>query len=141
MSKRVLVGVDDSEQAGAALSFVADEWPDAEVTLLTVIDPSKAGYAATAGVPSGAEEWYERTKSEAESRLAEAAESFGDAAEVETETTVGKPAAGIVEYAGDHDVDHIVVGSHGRRGISRILLGSVAEAVVRNSPVPVTVVR
>ncbi|MFD1525685.1 universal stress protein, partial [Halolamina salina] len=37
--------------------------------------------------------------------------------------------------------DHLVVGSHGRTGVSRMLLGSVAEKVVRESPIPVTVVR
>jgi nucleotide-binding universal stress UspA family protein len=141
MSKRILVGTDDSEQAAAALSFAADEWPDAELVLLAVIDPAEGGFAATRGVPTGAEERYERERTEAESRLAETADSLEFDGTVETATTVGKPAAGIVEYAGDDGVDHIVVGSHGRRGISRILLGSVAEAVVRNAPVPVTVVR
>lgn len=39
------------------------------------------------------------------------------------------------------DVDHVAVGSHGRSGVSRLLLGSVAESVMRRPPVPVTVVR
>ncbi|MFC7098182.1 universal stress protein [Halobaculum marinum] len=141
MSKRILVGVDDSEQAAGALSFVGDEWSDADVTLLYVIDPAESKSARGAGVPSGAEEWYERTKREAEATLAAAVDSLGVDGAVETTTVVGKPAASIVEYATEHDVDHIVVGSHGRRGISRVVLGSVAEAVVRNAPVPVTVVR
>ena len=47
----------------------------------------------------------------------------------------------IVEHAKDDGFDHIVMGSHGRSGVSRILLGSVAEKVVRSSTVPVTVVR
>ena len=50
-------------------------------------------------------------------------------------------SANIVEYVETHDVDHVVIGSHGRKGLSRVLLGSVAELVVRRSPVPVTVVR
>jgi nucleotide-binding universal stress UspA family protein len=54
---------------------------------------------------------------------------------------VGKPARAIVEYADDHDIDQIVMGSHGRSGVTRILLGSVAESVVRDSTVPVTVAR
>jgi nucleotide-binding universal stress UspA family protein len=41
----------------------------------------------------------------------------------------------------EHDVDHVVMGSNGRRGVSRLVLGSVAERVVRGAPVPVTVVR
>ncbi|UIP00879.1 universal stress protein [Halobaculum sp. CBA1158] len=141
MTDRILVGIDDSERATEALSFAIDEWPDAEFLLVTVIDPSDAGFAATAGVPSGAEEWYERATADAEARLSEVAESVPETATVDTATTVGKPAAGLVESADEEDVDHIVVGSHGRTGISRVVLGSVAEAVVRNSPVPVTVVR
>jgi nucleotide-binding universal stress UspA family protein len=53
----------------------------------------------------------------------------------------GDPANEIVAYAEETDVDHIVVGSHGRSGLSRVLLGSTAEKVVRRSPVPVTVVK
>ena len=141
MTDRILIGVDDSQQARDALSFAADEWGGADLVLLTVIDPSEAGHAPSAGIPSGAEQWYERRKSEAEALLAEAADALDTGGAVETATTVGKPAAAIVEYATDNRIDHVVVGSQGRSGISRIVLGSVAEAVVRNSLVPVTVVR
>jgi len=60
---------------------------------------------------------------------------------VETATEVGQPSRTIVAYAQEHDLDHVVIGSYGRKGLSRVLLGSVAELVVRRSPVPVTVVR
>ena len=51
------------------------------------------------------------------------------------------PAAAIVDYAKETHVDIIIVGTHGRGGISRLLMGSVAEHVVRNAPCPVLVVR
>ncbi len=51
------------------------------------------------------------------------------------------PAEEIAQTAADLDADLIVVGTHGRRGVSRLLLGSVAEAVVRLAPCPVFVVR
>jgi nucleotide-binding universal stress UspA family protein len=54
---------------------------------------------------------------------------------------VGRPAREIVDYADENDIDHVVMGSHGRSGVSRIVLGSVAENVVRKSSVPVTVAR
>ena len=47
----------------------------------------------------------------------------------------------IIGFAEDNDVSHIVIGSHGRTGASRVLLGSVAQTVVRRAPTPVTVVR
>ncbi len=53
----------------------------------------------------------------------------------------GAPWREIDRFALEHDVDLIVVGSHGRRGIPRALLGSVAEKVVRTAPCPVLVVR
>jgi nucleotide-binding universal stress UspA family protein len=49
----------------------------------------------------------------------------------------GDPATEIVRVAADHQVDVIVMGTHGRAGLSRLLLGSVAEAVHRNAPCPV----
>jgi nucleotide-binding universal stress UspA family protein len=61
--------------------------------------------------------------------------------EVETAIEVGSPARTILAYVDDHDVDHVVMGSHGRSGVSRLVFGSVAEQVMRQSPVAVTVVR
>ena len=142
MGKRILVPVDGSEQAHQACDFVIREFPDATLVLLHVINPAEAGYSAQASIPSFSEEWYEREKEKAESlfdEIATEAEEFG--MPVERVIEVGKPTRTIVEYAREHDVDQIAMGSHGRSGVSRILLGSVAENVVRRSPVPVTVTR
>ena len=51
------------------------------------------------------------------------------------------PAIDLVKFAEEDDYDHIIVGSHGRSGITRILLGSVAEEVIRKAHCPVTVFR
>lgn len=51
-----------------------------------------------------------------------------------TAIMLGRPAQAIVEYAMRHDAEMIVMGTHGRTGVSRALLGSVAEAVVRRAP-------
>ncbi|MEZ3143263.1 universal stress protein [Halobaculum sp. MBLA0143] len=143
MTDSVLVGFDGSERAVAALEFAATEWPDAVFRLLYVVDPTRGGYAPTSTVPSAAEEWYEEARTDAEATLADGVDRVRDGVtgRIETETAVGKPAATIVEHAGAADVDHVVVGSHGRTGVSRLVLGSEAERVVRRSPVPVTVVR
>ncbi len=61
--------------------------------------------------------------------------------EIETDFLTGSVSRVIIKYVDEHDIDHIVIGSHGRTGLSRILLGRVAEKVTRWSPVPVTVVR
>lgn len=53
----------------------------------------------------------------------------------------GHPAERICGYASDNDVDLIVIGSHGRSGFGRMLLGSVSHAVANHAPCPVTIVR
>ena len=62
-------------------------------------------------------------------------------ASVETAKSVGEPAAEIVEFAQQGGFDLIVMSTHGRTGIAHALLGSVAERVVRRSPVPVLTIR
>ena len=136
----ILVPIDGSAQSDAAVEYATSEFDPSEITLLHVIDPIEAGYSATASVPGFSEEWYKHQKEEAEA-LFEATREYVDGAEVTTATEVGRPSRTIVEYAEENDIDHIVMGSHGRSGVTRILLGSVAEAVVRRSPIPVTIVR
>jgi len=84
----------------------------------------------------------ENQEGHAETLLEDVRERLTDRGiDVETAIEFGKPSNVIVEYADEHDVDLVTIGSHGRTGASRVLLGSVAETVVRRSPVPVTVVR
>jgi len=142
MPERVLVAVDESEQSDGALAWTLREFDDAEVVALHVIDPVKGGVSVGAGVPTASETWFEEAQDTGEALLSAAAERAADhGVDIETRTEVGRPASTIVETAEDAGADHVVTGSHGRSGVSRVLLGSVAETVVRRSPVPVTVVR
>lgn len=63
------------------------------------------------------------------------------AGEVETHVRVGAPSDEIVKLAAEVGADMIVVGTHGRKGVTRLILGSVAEAVVRKAGCPVLVAR
>ncbi|MFW5911238.1 MAG: universal stress protein [Halolamina sp.] len=146
MTRRILVAYDGTPQAEAALEFAVDEWGDHNLTLLYVINPVEAGYSAGVGIPSGGEEWFEQAKDDAAQLFDEASAEYGT--EFRTETAVGRPPLAIVNVAAGEsedidapEYDHLVIGSHGRTGVSRMLLGSVAEKVVRESPIPVTVVR
>ncbi|MFB6184632.1 MAG: universal stress protein [Haloarculaceae archaeon] len=81
---------------------------------------------------------------EAEGEAAtEVVRSEADAAGVDVETSIvrGVPHEAILDYVTDNDVDLIVMGTHGRTGFDRFLLGSVTEKVVRRAPVPVHIVR
>jgi len=142
MGKRILVPVDGSDQSKAAIEFAIAEFPDAELQLLHVINPADAGYSVQASMPTFSEEWYSRQKEQAKSLFSEIESGAGDFdGRFEEFIEVGKPTHTIVQHAEEHNVDQIVMGSHGRSGVTRILLGSVAETVVRRSPVPITVVR
>jgi len=65
----------------------------------------------------------------------------GERAEVERIISEGTPSRGIVDHARETGCDIVVMGTHGRGGIDRLLLGSVAERVVRTCPIPVLTVR
>lgn len=141
MGRHVLIPVDGSEQSDRAVAFAYEQFPEATITLFHAINPTRAGYGAQAGIPSFSEEWYEDAEQAAQELFDEARADAPPTATVEEATEVGQPSRAIVEFAEEHGVDQIVMGSHGRGGVSRILLGSVAETVVRRSPIPVTVVR
>lgn len=136
----ILVPIDDSDPARAAIEHAATTSPDATITALHVLDPTMAMYRGDRSYN------YERAMQLEEERsetLFETAREICDehGVSLETKTVVGRPADRIVDFAAENDVDRIVLGSHGRSGVSRILLGSVAERVVRRASVPVTVVR
>ena len=68
------------------------------------------------------------------------AENF-EGVEAKAEVVVGYAAEEIISIAEKEGADMIIMGTHGRKGIDRILFGSVAEKVVKNSPVPVLTIR
>jgi len=141
MAQRLLVPIDGSEPAEAALDYATDTFPEAELLLLNVIDPA-VGIGTGTGAPGGSELWYESMRERASATLEEGRERADRrGVSVDTATETGRPASTIVGYAEKQGVDQIVIGSHGRQGVSRLLLGSVAETVVRRAPCPVTVVR
>jgi len=141
MVTRVLVPLDDSPLAMRALDHALDEWPAAEVTVLHVVDPIDAIYESEVGGPVAAEQWYESRLAATEALFDRARERAADAGvSLRTATVVGKPGREIVRYVANNDVDHVVVGSHGRSGLERLYLGSVAERVLRRAAATVTVV-
>jgi nucleotide-binding universal stress UspA family protein len=115
-------------------------FPDASITVLHVIDYIEESDTAKALV--GDETLRERARDRSAKLLAQAEATAAEYdREVQTAIEVGKSTDEILEYAETHDIDVIVTGSHGRSGVSRILLGSVAETVMRRATSPVTVVR
>lgn len=137
MFDRILIPTDGSQPARRAAETGVDlaREHDATVQALYVIDPVYAEEAGSQKVSDALQRKAERTVGE----LAELAESAGLAAETEVRT--GTAYDEIIDASEDLDSDVIVMGTHGRTGLGRYLLGSVTQKVVRLSDVPVLTVR
>lgn len=136
--QQVLVPVDFSEPSRRALEYavrLAAKF-DSNLHVLNVIEDSFL-YAA-----STAPEYRQPFEDEARTRLRELVEGLG-AESVVGEYVVdgGTDSETIVEYAAKHSIDLIVIGTRGLGGARQLLLGSVADAVVRTAPCPVLTVR
>lgn len=135
MFERILVPLDFSTSASQALDTARTHFPGARRRLLYVAD-SRRDSASSAldllesGHPAGGSADLARGELE---RQVEANETM--------QVTTGVPAEEILGAARDWGADLIVIGTHGRRGLAHLMLGSVAEAVVRGATVPVMTVR
>ena len=138
---RIMVPVDfstSSRQIIGVASRMAEKY-DASVTLVHVVDLEYYPYYGFGSDPFRA---VERDMMRAsERKLADYVTDLQGAGIIATSVTVeGHPANAIRKVAEEHDVDLIVIGSHGRRGLDRIMVGSVSEKVSRSAHCPVLVV-
>jgi len=143
---KILLAVDDSKFSEAATRAVAAliRPQEAQVLLLHIVEPRfysvppqmSPGYS-----PETAEIRKEQRKAaeEAVGRNAQALRNAGF--QVETRVGEGEPRSGILDIAAEWHADIIVLGSHGRAGLQRLLLGSVAETVARHARCSVMIVR
>lgn len=139
--KKILVATDGSEYTKKAVDYGIDlaKNTGAKLVAVYVIDT-----AAFASIPMDAawESMYELLKQEGEiatKYVAEKAEPEG--IQIEQNLIEGHPADEIIKFSEKNSISLIVMGTLGKSGLDRFLLGSVAEKVVRNSKIPVLVVR
>jgi nucleotide-binding universal stress UspA family protein len=140
--KRILVPTDFSECSDAALKYARalNETFGATLHLLHVVqDPYTQPWAAEA-FPTPLGEMLVQWETQARQRLATLLPE-GDRTGAVIATIVGSPFYEIVRYATEQQIDLIVIGTHGRGPLGHMLLGSVAEKVVRKAPCPVLTVR
>ena len=138
MSTQVLVPLTDDSHAWPGLEYALELYPEADITVINIIDPAGAGYGEYASSDESGEEDPEGQAEQLFTAATDRANEFGK--QLSTALREGRPAEAIVDHAEEHSFDAIVMGSRGRSGVSRVLLGSVAGTVVENSSVPVTVV-
>ena len=140
--KRILVPTDFSRNSEPALRY-AEELAHAfraEVHLLYVLEHVRAygmefgGFAGEGFDPAFDEQ-------DAVRKLGEVQIETDPECPVHRKIKVGSPADVICQYAREHEVDVVILGTHGRSGLTRLLMGSVAEEVVRRAHCPVLTVR
>ncbi len=135
--QRILVPVDGSasSQAAARLAFELVQAYGSQVLMVSVADVPPHLYGISAGA---AEKMISLARGHMERILSEA-----QSCDVEAECVVreGEPAKILVELANQRSTDLIIIGSHGRTGLTRLLMGSVTERVIKASPCPILVVR
>jgi nucleotide-binding universal stress UspA family protein len=150
----IVVGIDYSEPSELALDRaleLAAEKPRADLHVLNVMALNLPALAPGIGYPNGGgslpslETAAERLEKHVEKKLGTFRAARGDeatkAVRVVPHLRVDSPTYEIAQLAADVEADLVVVGTHGRRAMSRVILGSVAEVTVRLAPCPVLVVR
>jgi nucleotide-binding universal stress UspA family protein len=134
MYNDILVPTDGSQGANAALEHgieIASKW-DATLHTLYVVDTRLARTGPL----------LETLRDEGRGAVRDVQVTGTQAGlTVVTEIAEGNPHEEILDYVSEHGIDMVIMGTHGRTGIDRVVMGSVAERVVRRSPVPVLTVR
>ena len=142
--KRILAPTDFSDFGKAALKCACDfaRIFDAELHLLNVVEDYAAYYPDTTMMAT-AEFTFDMQGmlADALKMLDQVPGDWGKGLTIVRSTEVGTPATGILRYAKDNEIDLIVVSTHGRTGLKHLLLGSVAEKIVRRAPCLVLTVR
>lgn len=140
--KRILAAVDFSDTSTEALAHAADLAGKLGASLDVVHAYQLPVYALPDGAVMATADFTARLSDDLQKELDRVAEPHRKAGlQVETHLVRGVPHAEIVRRAQDEGADMIVLGTHGRTGLEHLLLGSVAERVVRTSPIPVLTVR
>ena len=140
----ILCPTDFSEFSEHAIRYACElaEKFQAEVHLLNVLQdyPAVAPGSGETFVPFT--DWLPELRMQSQEQLAkQPGPEWASKVRVHRSTRVGAPVDEITKYAQEHHIDLIVQGTHGRRGIKHMLLGSVAENIVRYAPCPVLTVR
>ncbi len=142
---KVLLAIDDSKFSQAAMdTLTAQANPsETEVRVLHVLEPLPSyPHGQTWGYVPEASQILEEQRQEAEGLVARASQILRDAGfTVTTVIEEGNPKGVIIDSATEWRADLIVLGSHGRKGLNRFLMGSVSEAVARHATCSVQIVR
>jgi nucleotide-binding universal stress UspA family protein len=138
--QRILIAVDRESVSSRAVDIALDLAASlkADVSIVHVMTPPVT-YGTPSGLPNS--ELMALARQEGSKLLAELRQNPALPALAHAFLEAGDPTTEIVRTAKEWPADVIVVGSHGREGVARMMLGSVAESVIHQAPCPVLVVR
>jgi nucleotide-binding universal stress UspA family protein len=142
--QRVLYPTDFSEGSKRAFPQAAyfAHWHEAELHVLNVTGRHEHTYdEAKANFPLSSETMSEWLGSPSHPEPESGWPDLETMAVVQEQIESANPSERLVDYAEEHDIDLVVMGTHGRRGVERLLIGSVTEEVVRAAPCPVLTIR
>jgi nucleotide-binding universal stress UspA family protein len=140
--KKILVPTDFSDTSSLALKYGRDlaEAYNASLHVLHVVqDPYSLPWAAE-GLPASLGEILQEWERDAWQRMRALVPDAADH-DIKLATRIGSPYPEILRYAEEEQIDLVVMGTHGRGAVGHMLMGSVAEKMVRKSPCPVLTVR
>ena len=146
MYQHVLVALDGSELAECVLPHaeaIATGCSVTRVTLVRVVTPLRLIGGVESHISPEERHRLEKDSMEVSAQYLEekAQPLIEHGLQVECETLFGNVIDELVEYVANHDVDLIIIATHGRSGVSRLFLGSVADRILRAAPIPVLMVR
>jgi nucleotide-binding universal stress UspA family protein len=140
--RRILFPVDLTEDSDKLVPYVVQmrQKFDAEVNILYVVRVFQ--YFSSINVPTMSIDIFENEVMEMAHRKMKEFKMhhFSRLHPVTAEVILGEPSETILSYIEENQIDMVIMGTHGRRGIDRVIFGSVAERVIKSAPVPVLVV-
>jgi nucleotide-binding universal stress UspA family protein len=142
--KRILAPTDFSAHSEQAVRYACRlaERLGAELHLINVLSEIIPAGPDPLLMPIMPPQFYQENEERARETLARLLDpSWGEPSAVTTAVQWGSPVEAIVDYAREQHIDMIVIATHGRTGLSHVLLGSVAERIVREAPCPVLTIR
>jgi len=144
MFNHILVALDGSDCSHKALDvavLLAKE-QGARCTVCTVVDVVRAAASMTFATGDIVNEWIAALNEDGRQIESEAIAKYADSGvTIETQVLEGYPPSALLDVAKNTSADLIVMGSHGRTGLKRLWLGSVAESVVQEAMIPILIVR
>jgi len=140
MPRQILIPVDGSPQARAALQHASEVHSEDKLVLLHVIEYSESFTDPDRGGRKQAEGWYAKAHQDAESLFEEFLVDIDHDGDITTAILDGSPSGEIIDYLDDHDIDQVVIGGRRRSPTGKVLFGSTAQEVTLSAPCPVTIV-